>query len=161
MLLSRVLLRESRSLGATAKKIGCSTIVSGSGGGSGSGNGRNSSRSNSGDACQHRPLFSSTGDGDDDDQPLREFMATLGVYFTLPEQGVNNPEILTRLVRVAGDTWCMIWSCFRLQHRELLTGTYPHTWYLVTSTRVSYGGNCVHVGTAMWLYRTTYSDLDL
>lgn len=29
---------------------------------------------------------------------FRQFMATLGVYFTLPEQGVNKPEILTRLV---------------------------------------------------------------
>lgn len=29
---------------------------------------------------------------------FRQFMATLGVYFTLPEQGVTIPEILTRLV---------------------------------------------------------------
>lgn len=108
MLLSRVLLRESRSLGATAKKIGGSSIVGISGGGSGSGSGRNSSRSSGGNACQHRPLFSSSGDGDDADQPLREFMATLGVYFTLPEQGVTSPEILTRLARVMSDIWYML-----------------------------------------------------
>lgn len=27
---------------------------------------------------------------------LREYIATLGVFFTLPEQGVTSPEILTR-----------------------------------------------------------------
>lgn len=108
MLLSRVLLRQSRSLGATAKKIGGSSIVGISGGGSGSGSGRNSSRSSGGNACQHRPLFSSSGDGDDADQPLREFMATLGVYFTLPEQGVTSPEILTRLACVMSDIWYML-----------------------------------------------------
>eukprot|EP00903_Cladosiphon_okamuranus_P005499 g5480.t1 len=32
-----------------------------------------------------------------DDMPsLREYIATLGVFFTLPEQGVTSPEILTR-----------------------------------------------------------------
>ena len=108
MLLPRVLLRESRSLGATAKNIGRVSIVrisGGGGGGGGGGSGRNSSGNGGGDACQHRHLFPSSGDGDDDDQPLREFMATLGVYFTLPEQGVTSPEILTRLARVMGDTW--------------------------------------------------------
>ena len=34
---------------------------------------------------------------DADDIPsLREYIATLGVFFTLPEQGVTSPEILTR-----------------------------------------------------------------
>ena len=139
-----MLLRESRSLGVTAIKIGRSSIVSVSGGSSGSGGGRNSSRSSGDDGCQH-PLFSSTGDGDDDDQPLREYMATLGVYFTLPEQGVNSPEILTRLACVAGNTWYVIWYCFGSQHRVLHTGKYLHTWYLVASTPVSFGGNCVMV----------------
>lgn len=40
------------------------------------------------------------GDVDVDAGPsLREYMATLGVFFTLPDQGVTTPEILTRLVR--------------------------------------------------------------
>lgn len=40
--------------------------------------------------CSHNN--SSSNNGED----LREFIATLGVYFTLPEQGVTSPEILTR-----------------------------------------------------------------
>ncbi|CAM9160482.1 unnamed protein product [Scytosiphon promiscuus] len=41
---------------------------------------------------------SSSADGDGSDQPpcLREYIATLGVFFTLPEQGITSPEILTR-----------------------------------------------------------------
>lgn len=41
-----------------------------------------------------------TTDGDDSrDDVLRGCMATLGVYFTLPDQGVTSPEILTRYGR--------------------------------------------------------------
>lgn len=46
---------------------------------------------------------------------LREYMATLGVFFTLPEQGVTSPEILTRcehlLLSEAGEAWRLLTAC--------------------------------------------------
>lgn len=44
------------------------------------------------------PPSSDVGAGvEADDLPsLREYIATLGVFFTLPEQGITSPEILTR-----------------------------------------------------------------
>lgn len=64
---------------------------------------RRNGRSWRGQFVRTRPLCSSTSpstDGagvDADDLPsLREYIATLGVFFTLPEQGVTSPEILTR-----------------------------------------------------------------
>lgn len=48
--------------------------------------------------CSSASPSSDAGAGvDADDLPsLREYIATLGVFFTLPEQGVTSPEILTR-----------------------------------------------------------------
>lgn len=48
--------------------------------------------------CSSSLPSSDAGEGvDADDLPsLREYIATLGVFFTLPEQGVTSPEILTR-----------------------------------------------------------------
>lgn len=68
------------------------------------GNRRSNGLSLRGKAVGTRSLCSSTSPSSDvgasvdaDDVPsLREYIATLGVFFTLPEQGVTSPEILTR-----------------------------------------------------------------
>lgn len=41
---------------------------------------------------------------------LREYMATLGVFFTLPEQGVTSPEILTRCEFRIDGRYCQKWG---------------------------------------------------
>lgn len=102
MVLARVslLLRWScpRPLGARVAVIdgsrgNCSTAISSS----------RSSTSKKRQFVEGRALCSSSSPSSSDacadvdvDESLREYMATLGVFFTLPEQGVTTPEILTR-----------------------------------------------------------------
>lgn len=59
--------------------------------------------------CSTSPSGDAAGAGvEADDMPsLREYIATLGVFFTLQEQGVTTPEILTRF------GICLVWQVIR------------------------------------------------
>lgn len=49
---------------------------------------------------------------------LREYIATLGVFFTFPEQGVTSPEILTRFDILVS--------------RAIRPRLWPHPWTLLS-----------------------------
>ncbi len=66
---------------------------------------------------QRRNLCSGNGNSNGN-----EFIATLGVFFTLPEQGVTSPEILSRFDRFRVDR-SIRWSCRRAH--SSFSGTRP------------------------------------
>lgn len=134
MLLARVLRWSSCPLGTRVAVLGDgrATITTTSN--------KKRRRTTSGFVVGRRAVSSSSCSSDAADD-LREFMATLGVYFTLPEQGVTSPEILTRLVAssVHADwielAWSMLGSGICWQGVSQLT-------ILVGQERVGQGKGC-------------------